>query len=324
MDQQVFGKYIALHRKQLHLTQEQLAQQLHVTGKAVSKWERGLSYPDVTLLEPLAAALEMNVHSLLCCRSPDGDDEQSSGIAAVVEISAQNQRQEKAKWFNAFTVLAIVILLLLVIVVIDRQHARRSDPMYHRTVARCGIEMAERGEGGNYVYIRMPETQLLLRLRCSDDIDPDALEMGWHHQDGALVQAIYELEYDRDDGTWEGALYSCVKTPEYHMLAPTRNTETESAAELPLFGMESTCTVEQLGWMFFYVPGSDPGTYRLLVALQNGGQEIPYVIGDYDADGQNELLTHVDREWKPYVLYDMGENGELTAVWLEEAPSTAP
>lgn len=52
------GDFIGSERKNLGLTQRDLAARLHVTDKAVSKWERGLSYPDVTLLEPLAAALD--------------------------------------------------------------------------------------------------------------------------------------------------------------------------------------------------------------------------------------------------------------------------
>ncbi len=46
------GDFIGSERKNLGLTQRDLAARLHVTDKAVSKWERGLSYPDVTLLEP--------------------------------------------------------------------------------------------------------------------------------------------------------------------------------------------------------------------------------------------------------------------------------
>ena len=53
------GDFIGSERKNLGLTQRDLAARLHVTDKAVSKWERGLSYPDVTLLEPLAAALDL-------------------------------------------------------------------------------------------------------------------------------------------------------------------------------------------------------------------------------------------------------------------------
>ena len=54
MDMHAFGQFIAENRRTRGLTQLQLAESLHVTDKAVSKWERGLSYPDVTLLEPLA------------------------------------------------------------------------------------------------------------------------------------------------------------------------------------------------------------------------------------------------------------------------------
>ena len=59
MNKQQFGNFIAENRKAAGLTQKELAARVHVTDKAVSKWERALSYPDVTLLEPLAEALAM-------------------------------------------------------------------------------------------------------------------------------------------------------------------------------------------------------------------------------------------------------------------------
>ena len=74
MDKQSFGKYIAENRKQLGMTQMQLAEKLHVTDKAVSKWERGLSYPDVTLLEPLAEELSVSIGELLSCRVPAAEE----------------------------------------------------------------------------------------------------------------------------------------------------------------------------------------------------------------------------------------------------------
>ena len=95
MNKQIFGTYIAENRKQLGMTQAQLADRLHVTDKAVSKWERGLSYPDVTLLEPLAEALSVSIDALLRCRMPaDEGKEQtmteernSEPIQTVMEIS---------------------------------------------------------------------------------------------------------------------------------------------------------------------------------------------------------------------------------------------
>ena len=61
MNKERLGAFIGARRKERSMTQKDLAALLHVTDKAVSKWERGLSYPDVTLLEPLAAALGLTV-----------------------------------------------------------------------------------------------------------------------------------------------------------------------------------------------------------------------------------------------------------------------
>lgn len=53
MNKETFGIFIANTRREVGLTQRSLAEKLHVTDKAVSKWERGLCYPDVTLSELL-------------------------------------------------------------------------------------------------------------------------------------------------------------------------------------------------------------------------------------------------------------------------------
>ncbi len=65
MDQIKTGKLIYTLRRELHLTQSQLAEQLHVSNKAVSKWERGLGCPDVSLLPLLADALGVGLEELL-------------------------------------------------------------------------------------------------------------------------------------------------------------------------------------------------------------------------------------------------------------------
>ncbi len=69
MDRYVTGDVIRALREKKGLTQEELARRIFVSGKAVSKWETGKGYPDVTLLEPLAAALGISVLELLNGRS---------------------------------------------------------------------------------------------------------------------------------------------------------------------------------------------------------------------------------------------------------------
>ena len=71
MTKEQLGTFIAENRRDRGLTQRDLAERLHITDKAVSKWERGLSYPDVTLLEPLAEVFGLGVEELVACeKSP--------------------------------------------------------------------------------------------------------------------------------------------------------------------------------------------------------------------------------------------------------------
>lgn len=59
------GEYIAQRRRALGMTQRQFAEKLYVTDSAVSKWERGLSYPDITLLHDICEILDISEHELL-------------------------------------------------------------------------------------------------------------------------------------------------------------------------------------------------------------------------------------------------------------------
>lgn len=60
-----FGVFLARLRKERGMTQKELAEKLYVSDKAVSKWERGLSLPDIALLQPLGEILGVSVTELL-------------------------------------------------------------------------------------------------------------------------------------------------------------------------------------------------------------------------------------------------------------------
>lgn len=75
IDKAAFGVFLAERRKEKGFTQKELAERLFVSDKAVSKWERGLSLPDVSLLIPLAETLGVTVAELLEGRSLDTDAE---------------------------------------------------------------------------------------------------------------------------------------------------------------------------------------------------------------------------------------------------------
>lgn len=65
MDKYVTGAVIRKLREAKKMTQEELADKLYVSSKAVSKWETGQGFPDISLIEPLASALGISVIELL-------------------------------------------------------------------------------------------------------------------------------------------------------------------------------------------------------------------------------------------------------------------
>lgn len=68
MDNLQIGSFIAECRKEMQITQQQLADKLNITNKAVSKWETGNGLPDITLLTELASILDVSVDEILRAR----------------------------------------------------------------------------------------------------------------------------------------------------------------------------------------------------------------------------------------------------------------
>ena len=111
MDSQKTGRFIAEQRKNRRMTQKELAARLHVTDKAVSKWERGISLPSVDLLGPLSGELGVSVLELL-----DGQrrEEESIDLQTANTILAEAIRQlEKAVRRKRMILFLVFALLLL-------------------------------------------------------------------------------------------------------------------------------------------------------------------------------------------------------------------
>ncbi len=106
LDREQFGVFLAQLRREKGLTQKELAEQLFVTDKAVSKWERGLSMPDAALLIPLAELLGVSVTELLRGTRMEPDRPLPPGeVEALVEQSlrlyaeeSQRRQEERQKW----------------------------------------------------------------------------------------------------------------------------------------------------------------------------------------------------------------------------------
>ncbi len=83
MDKEKTGQLITELRKEKGMTQKQLAEALNVTDKAVSKWERGLSFPDISMLEPLSELLDISIMELLAGERQDEDEPMSLSLIHI-------------------------------------------------------------------------------------------------------------------------------------------------------------------------------------------------------------------------------------------------
>lgn len=115
MDYEKIGSFIAAKRKEKGMTQKDLAELLGVTDRAVSKWERAKSFPDVQILKPLCETLGVSVSELL-----DGEvkphlhlTKEEADRFAITGITAYTKRGKRKQW-----VLQAVILLVLIAIIV--------------------------------------------------------------------------------------------------------------------------------------------------------------------------------------------------------------
>lgn len=125
MEAKQFGQFIAGIRKEKKMTQAELAQQIHVTDKAVSRWEWGLGFPDIQTLEPLAQALGITVLELMRSEKKETEEQDQQPeerrytqgeVAEMLQNAGDISRQQKKQDRNANVIAGIVLAAITVIV----------------------------------------------------------------------------------------------------------------------------------------------------------------------------------------------------------------
>ena len=103
---------MAQHRKEKGYTQKELAERLFLSDKAISKWETGVSIPDIALLVPLAELLEVSVTELLMCQrmeqpcsvAPEQVETLVKTAIAFSDDKPVRAYQEKSKWIPIYMI----------------------------------------------------------------------------------------------------------------------------------------------------------------------------------------------------------------------------
>lgn len=113
------GDFIAELRKENKLTQKDLAERINVSDKAVSRWETGKGYPDVTSLVSLSEYFDVSVNELLSGKRLTDDNIKETAdenLISVFEQAQKNKKQQKLQVAIYTSILIVVLLPVLIII----------------------------------------------------------------------------------------------------------------------------------------------------------------------------------------------------------------
>ena len=113
MDQIKIGKFIAECRKNIGLTQAQLAEKLGITDKAISKWERGIAMPDTSIMLELCDILGIGVNELLSGEKIDMDNNENKNEQLLLEMAKEIEKKNKTIWTTMWVIMIVSIIALL-------------------------------------------------------------------------------------------------------------------------------------------------------------------------------------------------------------------
>ena len=121
LNAQKTGSLIAAIRKEQNRTQQDLANELGVSSAAISKWERGIGFPDVSLIEPLATSLGITIAELFKGEKIENGDanEYENLLSDVVKVS-KNEISKKKKISNWIIAITVAVLYLLISIITQK------------------------------------------------------------------------------------------------------------------------------------------------------------------------------------------------------------
>ena len=120
MNQIKIGKFIAERRKLVGLTQMQLADQLGITDKAVSKWERGIAMPDTSLMLQLCGILRISVNELLNGEKIDMENNDQKNEQLLLAMAKELEKKNKTIWTSMWVIMGASMAALLAAIFIAR------------------------------------------------------------------------------------------------------------------------------------------------------------------------------------------------------------
>ena len=198
MDPKKTGTIILDARKKLNMTQKDLADKLYVSDKAVSKWERGLCFPDISVLIPLTEILKISLYDLLRGERMNKAEVEKT-LKDTINYSNSELKRKKKKYLTISSIIVGVIALvsLVTLVVVGKDNGISAlvdkDTIYdisYYTDYKTTIESAE-SEKIELIVMKMP----LSWKERTFKIEEDTIKVNYAVSYKDVVKAYNDEEY---------------------------------------------------------------------------------------------------------------------------------
>ena len=200
MDLVKIGKYIAGKRKALGMTQKQLAEKLNMSDKSVSKWERGICLPDVSVYMELCEILGISINEFLAGEDIDAENVEKKSEDNIIQVTKDSKKKQK----NLKSILAVVTTFAVIMVLVLGAvfvHKVMQPKNYITAVDRTSAEMKTAellsGVDGAYLFnFYVKEEYKTLTIYLSE------------YQAGELINKskVADLDYDGIESAKRGVI----------------------------------------------------------------------------------------------------------------------
>lgn len=200
MDLVKIGKYIAGKRKVLGMTQKQLAEKLNMSDKSVSKWERGICLPDVSVYMELCEILGISINEFLAGEDIDAENVEKKSEDNIIQVAKDSKKKQK----NLKSILAVVTTFAVIMVLVLGAvfvHKVMEPKNYITAVDRTSAEMktAELLSGTDGAY--------LFKFYAKEEYKTLTIYLS-EYQAGELINKskVADLDYDGIESAKRGVI----------------------------------------------------------------------------------------------------------------------
>lgn len=227
MDLVKIGKYIAGKRKNLGLTQKQLAEKIGMSDKSVSKWERGICLPDVSLYFDLCSILGISINEFLAGEDIVHENIEKKSEENIISVVTDSKHRQKRLKYIICTLLILFIFTTAVIATSLYRAYRPMNfitPMAGNSVEMQTVNLIAGPDGANAYQFTTTDKFARLKIYYSE-----------YHQGKLLSKEPVEIGFDDMDSPKNGGI---ILVPDYDhaiiKLVVWTDDGSKSSVDLPL------------------------------------------------------------------------------------------